>query len=262
MDYVDGLVALEHRELKISPPLTFGTLEQDESFRKQMAGIQVQLSTYIIDEIGCLALDDEGNITIGRDIETCKGSWASAVDYYNDAADHAISGTLREIEDDMLQSRSRTFPLLFKEIVKRRCPRSSGPFCLTNRDFGAHNLLSRRQFQHHCYDRSGRYNGSSNWASRTASALFWPARIAPNLPRYKRLIFELERSVFKQIQEQGEPAEYIPLSSYMLSDTASVVQGLADYKSHQTSVSDKWMDCYARHLKEIDGAVTVKLRKN
>jgi hypothetical protein len=91
MDYIDGLVAAELRELKDCALGLFGTPEQDQNFRRHMAKIQVRLSTCLFDEIGCLTLDDQGDMKIGPDVLTGKGPWKSATDYYQDAARYAFS---------------------------------------------------------------------------------------------------------------------------------------------------------------------------
>ena len=40
------------------------------------------------------------------------------------------------------------------------------------------------------------------------------------------------------------------IASMMLSDAASIVQGLMQYSSHQKHVNDNWMKAYARLLHE------------
>jgi hypothetical protein len=90
MDYVDGLVATELQKQKGCKPDMFGTAEQDERFRRQMAAIQTELALCRFDQIGCLVYDEQSKeFGIGPELETGKGPWNSSLEYFKDAADHA-----------------------------------------------------------------------------------------------------------------------------------------------------------------------------
>jgi hypothetical protein len=149
MDYIHGTVATELREAKECPTGLFGTPEQDREFRKQMAVIQVTLSSFKFNIIGSLYLDERTpEFFIGPDIETGTGPWTSSMDYYADLADHALRECVRYAPTDVKTSCSFAIPILFKHLISMYGKSSSvgGSFGLVNRDFGAHNLLVDENF--------------------------------------------------------------------------------------------------------------------
>lgn len=142
MDYIHGTVATELREAKECAIGLLGTPDQAREFRKQMAVIQATLSSFKFNIIGSLYLDEQTpEFFIGPDIETGKGPWTSAMDYYADLADHSLRECLRYAPPDVKTSCSFAIPILFKHLISLYGHSSSmhGPFSLVNRDFGAHN---------------------------------------------------------------------------------------------------------------------------
>jgi hypothetical protein len=150
MDYIHGTVATELREAKKCDAGLFGTSDQDRKFRKQMAGIQVTLSSFKFDQIGSLYWDEQtSDFFIGPEIETGKGPWTSSMDYYADLANHALQVCVRHAAPNVQTSCSFAIPILFKHLISLYGHSSSmgGPFSLANRDFGAHNLLVNDNFE-------------------------------------------------------------------------------------------------------------------
>lgn len=85
MNYIDGLPANEMRELKNCEIALFGTVEQDQAFRRQMASIHAELARHTFDKIGRLLYDEQS-----QTFEIRKGPWDSSLHYFTDASDHAF----------------------------------------------------------------------------------------------------------------------------------------------------------------------------
>jgi hypothetical protein len=71
------------------------------------------------------------------------------MDYYTDLANHALQVCVADAAPDVQTSCSFAIPILFKHLISLYGQNSStgGPFSLTNRDFGAHNLLVNDDFE-------------------------------------------------------------------------------------------------------------------
>jgi len=72
-----------------------------------------------------------------------KGPWTSAMDYYDDLANHVLRVCVADAVPEVQESSSFAVPMLFKHLISLY-GYSIGrniPFGLTNRDFGAHNFL-------------------------------------------------------------------------------------------------------------------------
>lgn len=150
MDYIHGTVATELRVAKNCDVDLFGTLQQDRKFRQQMAGIQVALSLFEFDQIGSLYEDEvTSKFFIGPDVETGRGPWASPMDYYTDLANHELQSCVAHAPADVQTSWSFAIPVLLKHLISvyGHNSTSNDLFKLTNRDFGAHNLLVNNDFE-------------------------------------------------------------------------------------------------------------------
>ena len=147
---LNGTVATELQAAKNCDGGLFGTPDQDRKFREQMASIQVELSSFKFDQIGSLYQDERTlEFFVGPDIETGKGPWTSSIDYYTDLANHALQVCVADAASDVQTSCSFAIPILFNHLISLYSQKSSrrGPFSLTNRDFGAHNLLVNDDFE-------------------------------------------------------------------------------------------------------------------
>ena len=88
MDYIHGTTAERLRELKDCDIGLYGTPDQDRNFKKQMADIQAELSSFKFDQIGSLYQDENtSEFFIGPEVETGKGR---SMDYFNDLATHEL----------------------------------------------------------------------------------------------------------------------------------------------------------------------------
>jgi hypothetical protein len=264
MDYIHGTVATELREAKKYTAGLFGTPDQDREFRKQMAVIQVTLSSFKFDKIGSLYLDERTpEFFIGPDIETGKGPWRSSMNYYADIADHALRECVRYAPPDVKSSCSFANPILFKHLISLCSHRSSidGPFGLVNRDFGAHNLLVDDNFEivgvidldgvmaapmevvAQYPVLTGLDRDPPGHVETRPAAIDRIERTEPKLKEYKDMVEAAEAEM--GISNEGNTT----IANLMLSDAASIFQGLLRYQGYQKSTNDKWMEAYVRILR-------------
>lgn len=130
-----------------------------------------------------------------------------------------------------------------------------------NRDFGAHNLLVNDNFE-----RIGLIDLDGVMAAPIEAVAQYPVlsgldreppghvetrpaakdrirRTEPQLKESRDLIGTAKTAM--KIVDEGNT----PIANLMLSDAASVLQGLLRYRSHQKFVNDKWMEAYVRLLR-------------
>ncbi|KAJ4528071.1 hypothetical protein HRR83_000822 [Exophiala dermatitidis] len=266
MDYINGSVATELRMAKNCDVGLFGTFHQDRKFREQMARIQVTLSSFEFDRIGSLYQDEiTSEFFIGPDAETGKGPWMSSMDYYADLANHALQDCVANAGADVQTSWSFAVPVLFKHLISFHGHdiTSEGPFKLTNRDFGAHNLLVNNDFEiigvidldgvmAAPIDMVAQYPQLSGLAREPPGhietrplAIDRIARTTPKFEEYKNFVETTEAEL--DPKEKGKPT----IANLLLSDAASIVQGLLCYAGHQKFVNDKWMEAYCKLLRKI-----------
>ena len=263
MDYIHGTVASELRVAKTCAPGLFGTPDQDRKFRQQMADIQVELSLFEFNHIGSLYQDDKtSDFFIGPEVETGKGPWVSSADYYNDSADHALQVCLTDARLDVRNSPSFVIPIVFKHLISLSCYDTSkgGPFSLTNRDFGAHNLLVNDDFEI-----VGMIDFDGIIAAPIEVVAQYPAltgldRPPPGHVETKPLALDRIKRTESQLKEYQSLIEIAEagkaggrnaqdrIADKMLSDAASVYQGLQEYASHQKFVNEDWMEAYLKLL--------------
>uniref|UniRef100_A0A8H7NNU8 Aminoglycoside phosphotransferase domain-containing protein n=1 Tax=Bionectria ochroleuca TaxID=29856 RepID=A0A8H7NNU8_BIOOC len=142
MSYIHGNAASELRLQKDCPPRLFRTPEQDRTFRRQMADIQIELAAIQFDRIGSL-YEDGDSFTIGPEPETGDGPWDTAADYYRSWMRHLVEVAERDADPEVKKKPSFNLPQSFLPLMHQYSIglTSCGPFRLVNRDFGAHNLL-------------------------------------------------------------------------------------------------------------------------
>jgi hypothetical protein len=214
-----------------------------------MAQIQVELAQCQFGQIGSLRYDKgSGEFTIGPKSETGLGPWKSSFAYYHDAAEHALNSCASDME---LNTRcSFALPLLFKELVRRYCFDDTGPFSLTNRDFGFHNILVDDNFS---------IIGVIDFDGIVAA----PKEVVGQFPALCALDRLLQEFV-KAREEQEKPS----IESYatslrtlaigserqifadIMSIPKSLVRGLNALISHQNFVNDQWMDSFLYLLRK------------
>ncbi|RKL51039.1 hypothetical protein BFJ72_g492 [Fusarium proliferatum] len=240
MDYIHGTVATELRDTNECEGGLFGTPDQDRHFRMQMADIQATVSSFKLHEIGSLYYDEKtSDFFIGpeTETETGKGPWNSALEYYDDLSNHALQVCLHQASPDVQTASSFANPIL-----------------LVNRDFGAHNLLVDDKFQIvgvidfdsvmaalikvvAQYPVLTRLNREPPGCAETRpAAIERIERTKPKLKEYKEMLAAAE----SKLGNIDEGATLI--ADMLLSDAASVLQGLVRYQGRQVSVNNQWME--------------------
>jgi hypothetical protein len=249
MEYIHGSVASELRQAKSCNLQMFGTPEQGRKFREQMAQIQATVASFRFPKIGSLYHDpDTDEFYIGPELQTGRGPWASSTEYYDDLVDHLLK--LASTSDEFKQSQSFMLPSILGHLMRIHGEERSGPFRLTNRDFGAHNILVNDNF-----DVVGVIDFDGVMAAPLETVAQYPIlsfldvdppgvvytvpaavervkRTAPRLQHYKELLARFEREMDGQELKVGEK---------MRSTSASVYRGIQAYAQHQCSVNERWM---------------------
>lgn len=242
MDYLDGIPATEMKRKVDRKSNYYGTPEQDRHFRKQMAAIQAELSTHVFDKIGNLFYDDKTGFYIGPDLDTGVGPWSSSLKYYQDTVDWIYWLNLETIPREEYLKWRRTsclLPLAFGKLLPIYSTETTGPFRLTNRDFGDHNVLVNENFDIVCViDFDGLMAAPIEMVAQFPQGLDWPVpksfveknpmerqredMKAPQLKEYVEFLKE-EENALRQRSPSMLPAE---ISSHMFSRGASIAQGL------------------------------------
>lgn len=263
MAYISGTTAKNLARARGLWGNVYGTTDQDRNFREQMAKIQVELSRFAFDRIGSLYQNKTtSEFFIGPEVETGKGPWTSSIDYYNDIADHQLRDCAKWADTEVRSSISFANPIIFKHLIST-CGRATGgksSFPLVNRDFGAHNLLVNEDFEivgviDLDFVIAAPIEVVAQFPSLTGLEPEVPGRVEtrpfaierikkaePKIKAYRDLINEVEASCDKPTEAR--------FGSIMLSDAASLYQGLHDYESHQKDVNDDWMEAYLRILRK------------
>ncbi|KAG8674181.1 hypothetical protein FPOAC1_000144 [Fusarium poae] len=256
MDYIHGTVAQDLRqELKCARDL-YGTPDQDRRFRKQMADIQITLSSLTFDRIGSLYCDEEtSEFFIGPEMETGKGPWKTSMEYYNDVADHRLQVCANHTQAELHETPSFANPILFKHLMSLYSDSKSnhGPFGLVNRDFGAHNLLVDDEF---------RIVGVIDFDGMMAAPIEVVAQypVLTGLDRETPFYTETNPYALERIEvTKPKLIEYKQMlkaaesriggggstvADTLMSTAADVYGGLMDYDYHAVPVNNRWMEAY------------------
>ncbi|KAK0734101.1 hypothetical protein B0T26DRAFT_760841, partial [Lasiosphaeria miniovina] len=279
MGYMDGTAAAELLAAKECELGLYDTPDQDRKFRKDMAAIQATLSSFAFDRIGSLYQDEHtSEFFIGADIETSKGGpgrrpSTTAPTSRTTPSECARAAARRPTSRRAPRSR---FQSLFKHLIARYAEESTeGPFRLTNRDFGAHNLLVNNDFEIvGVIDLDGVMAAPVELVAQypvltgldreppghvetKPAAISRIARTGPRLEEYRDLVGVAGAEIVGGGEEapKEEAANASPplppplIASRLFSDAPSIVQGVLQYRSHQKFVNDKWMEGYLRLLR-------------
>ncbi|KAF5627809.1 kinase-like domain protein [Fusarium tjaetaba] len=273
MDYIHGTVATELRDANEYEAGLFGTPDQDRAFRNQMAEIQATLSSFKFSQIRSLYQDKEtSDFFIGPETETGKGPWSSSLEYYEDISNHALQVCVQHASPDVNTASSFANPILFRHLMSlyRQQNPCKESFSLVNRDFGAHNLLVNEEFQivgvidfdgvmaapievvAQYPVLTGLSREPPGCVETRPAAIERIERTKPKLMEYKEMLAAAERKLRKD--DEGAT----PIADLLLSDAASVFQGLVRYQVHQVFVNDQWMEAYLKLIRDHfqkDGSV-------
>lgn len=252
MDHIDGTSANELWKPEECFDGVYGTPDQDRKFKTQMAKIQAELASHKFDKIGSLYQDDETlKFSISQDIETRTGPWVSSLDYFKELAVCAAAPTY-EIQ-------SGTIPSFFDDTISRiGLVNPEGPFGLTIRNFGAHNILVDKNF-----DIVGMI-GCDIIAAPIEVVAQYPRRTGldreppGSSEEYKRTVTDIIKkqkrlqnynSIFKEAEMKSvhhgkstPDKKGAPIANMMWSDGASLVQGLRVYMAFRESANYRWKE--------------------
>ncbi|KAG9502074.1 hypothetical protein J7337_007790 [Fusarium musae] len=265
MDYIHGTVATELRDANEYEGGLFGMPDQDRAFRKQMAEIQATLSSFKFSQIGSLYQNKEtSDFFIGPETETGKGPWSSSLEYYQDLSNHALQVCVQHASPEVKTASSFANPILFRHLMSlyRQQKPSKESFSLVNRDFGAHNLLVNENFQivgvidfdgvmaapievvAQYPVLTGLNREPPGCVETRPAAIERIERTKPKLMEYKEMLAAAERKLGND--DKGAT----PIADLLLSDAASVFQGLVRYQGHQVFVNDQWMEAYLKLIRD------------
>lgn len=152
LEYIHGTTASDFRWEVDSGPGLYGTPEQHARFLDQLARIQAETATFTFDRIGSLCWSEEtSSFFIDPDMETGKGPWASAAEYYRDYAGHLLERAATSGPSSLMDRPSFALPLLLDHLLERHAAEATGGeaagrFRLVNMDLGAHNTLVDAEF--------------------------------------------------------------------------------------------------------------------
>ena len=238
----------------------FGTPDQDQRFRRQMASVQVQLACLRFERIGSIYQDGD-SFAIGPEIETGLGPWDSPDQYFKDLAHYVMKVAGSEAEPEVRESPSFYLPNTFVDLIQRygNCD-ATGPFSVVNRDFGAHNILVDSDFNIiGVIDLDGVMAAPveivAQFPQLTGLDLPLPGSIetrpaalermkmvAPQLKEYQNLVHNL----IAEKSNSGDALHVSRLAELMMSNTAIIVEGLKSYRGHQKYTNDQWVMAYQR----------------
>ena len=234
MSYIHGTVAADLQQAKECGTGVFGTPEQDRRFWTQMAEYHVQLAILTFDKIGSIHQDGD-NFTIGAEMETGEGPWDTPEQYYEALVRHQMEVANTDAPPDVREAVSFSFPSKFMELMKLVQPdgaQNIGSYSLANRDFGAHNVLVDDEF-----NVVGFIDFDGVMAAPSAEYLEEAAHL---LPRYVELV---RAAVARQEVTTGKK-DTSGLADLIISDAASVMQGLNEFTYHRDFINDCWSAAY------------------
>ncbi len=246
MEYIHGTVANGFEYDGMGGP---GNPEQHAHLLKQMAQIMVQLASIRFDKIGSIFQNDETEeFYIGPELETGKGPFSTAQEYYNAVSSHRLDCYIKTCFETNLkvdEDRGVTLPLVFNHLMPffTNSDTDTGPFYLTNADFGFHNVLIDADFNIQgvidCDDclsaplhvaaqlpsLSGLDPHPPGMETKKPLAIKFGKVTALDIERFVKMVAEAELSL------QGENLK-TSLADTMQSDGFYMWQGLDWYNSH------------------------------
>lgn len=261
MSYMHGTTARDLSEARDCESGVFGTPEQNERFWSQLAKYHVQLASITFDKIGSLHQDGD-KFFIGPEIETGEGPWATAQEYYSALIRHRMRVAENDAAPELRSTESFSFPLKLMETMQRFESQGPTQFGLANRDFGAHNVLVDNEFNIiGIIDFDGVIAApAATVAQLPASvglsrpvpghvetnefAMAWQEKTAHLLPKY----VELVRSATASQETQTGSEDETSLADDLVSESASLIQGLDEYAQHCDFVNDMWSATFDRIL--------------
>lgn len=256
MGYIHGTIATELREAKSCAPQLFGTPDQDRKFREQMARIQATVASFRFPQIGGLYHDPVTDaFYIGPELHTGKGPWSSSTAYYDDLTAHLLKSTAAI--DDIRQNQAFTLPSVLNHLMRLNDTETTGPFRLTNRDFGAHNILVDNDFNIvGVLDFDGVMAAPLEVAAQYPTLSFLDVE-PPGAVYSHPAAIERVRITASRLEEYGgllgaaeRDEDGRGIADSLGSVGASVYQGMTAFAQHQGFVNEMWMQSCLKMLQE------------
>ena len=260
MEYIHGITAADLQERGPGSRAPFGTLEQDyfgtpeqdQTFRRQLAAIQVELSLVQFDLIGSLYQDLETQeFYIGPDCQTNQGPWNSAKQYYHDLAIHAYRRAARLAPTDVQDDLSFGLPFVFEKTIGLYTDPSldRGPFGLANRDFGVNNVLVDENFTILAIiDLDGLMSAPIEVQAQfpgLAGLDLAPPFHQETLPLAIKRAPVVRQNLLKYQEylqdREDEIGHHVGIGQVILSEASVAFCGLMEYNQLQLHVNQKWM---------------------
>ncbi|KAF7189214.1 Altered inheritance of mitochondria protein 9, mitochondrial [Pseudocercospora fuligena] len=257
MSYIHGTSAAELSDAKDYD------LKGDEQFWSRMAEIQMELASLKFNQIGCIYQHGDA-FSIGPEVVTGRGPWATAEQFWYDLATHFFEVTKATCDESIKSKESFHLPQKFSELMKLYGEPGQKQFRLANRDSGIHNVLVNDDFE---------IVGLIDLDGVMAA----PVEMVARLPRFSG--FDRPMPYFEEIEKRpmalkfaredvAEVEKYIgrlqkageklsrsndglsEVASAFASKGASVVDGLHAYHQHQDFVNDNWWAAYQKLLQD------------
>ncbi|KAK3675980.1 hypothetical protein LTR78_004172 [Recurvomyces mirabilis] len=264
MSYIHGNVAQDLQEEIDGDSNLFGTPEQDQNFRRQMVEIQFQLANLTFDRIGAVYQDGDVGFKLGPEIETGLGPWATPQMYWDAWAHHAAGVARKDCTEETKLDASIQLPVYFNDLMAAYGQSRQTRFGLVNRDFGAHNVLVDKEFnilalidvdgviaapiervaQFPCFMSLER--PAPGYVERRPAAIERLKGCEGFLEKYAETVREFRASQGASASSGGPKLEEV-----MMSDGASIVQGLIEYGQHQIHVNQRWLGAYEKFMRKI-----------
>ncbi|OAQ99561.1 hypothetical protein LLEC1_01332 [Akanthomyces lecanii] len=256
MDYIHGNIASDLREQRDCDDGLFGSPEQDRKFREQVARIQATVSSFHFPKIGSIYYDEGiDDFCIGPEVQTGLGPWTSSAAYYDDLALHLLNFTS---QDSLRQRPSFVVPAILSFLLRICGEEKNGPFRLTNRDFGAHNILVDDNF-----NVVGVIDFDGVMAAPLEVVAQYPdecslTMAAPGGVETLPLAIERYAENFPKLQVyremlakcEGGAGGNVKVADRLGSMAARAYEGMVAYECQQDFVNDKWMNSCLEMLKD------------
>ncbi|SLM39289.1 Protein kinase-like domain [Lasallia pustulata] len=252
LDYIHGTAADSIEELEL------GTNEEAvRQALKQLASMMVELGACKFDRIGSIFQNADGNFEIGPLVETDGGPYETAQEYYQALGErrfHVHASGHFANNQDARGDGGLHLPLLFSNFMPMfsNSVTDKGPFRLANTDFGFHNVLVDEKL-----NIVGLIDCDAIIAApiHTVAQLPLAVCMSGKVPGYKsadpsrikyRALGARWLDEFVPMVAAAEKAigSETPIADVIVSDAASLIQGLSDYHGFQAWRNVEWVNGY------------------
>ncbi|MCJ1403129.1 hypothetical protein MMC11_006352 [Xylographa trunciseda] len=244
LTYVDGVLAAN---LDDHP-------EKSRHVQQQVIKMMIDLASHKFDKVGSLAIDEDGQYYIGKDMDIDAGPFRTAEGYYNALSIHHFHDfTKYHFRDNALAENCPAvhLPFMFNNYMRiyTDCANDYGPFPLVHAGFGERNIVLDSE-------------GNIICVNDVDNIMAAPIPVVAQLPQicvlnspppglnitnssrsivYDNTLPECTRFVkmFKAEEERHNPLT--PIANSMLSDAARLMEGLNAYGQMSIRCGNEWV---------------------